>query len=278
MTIVCPGRMTKTHDQFLADNGNLSGLSIMVLDCSSAELAYSSNSRAITLCTNEKYILEVHKMLALPNSKSIIEEVWTDPNRFDQGRNIAYVENRLKWLNYKSAKRGTRSWNWTDVAIYYCLLSQGGFNYHFRGWSLQIDKHNPVRPDFPSIERFSLMAKDKRLLYRRRTIFNFPIQEVDKETTLIYIHIPIQFSQYGCGYVWTRRKLRFVQTQLVELASMGYRVCVSTLHSRWGRQIPMSRNLLPEDLFRPSIYTVLKDSSSYGLNNLTQEAYYAAGI
>lgn len=278
MVLICPGRMTQTHSQFLADKEELSGLDVMVLDAAAAQLAYESKCGTITLCTNEKYLLEVHKLLSMGSATSLIESIWTDKAKFDRGQNISYVEDRLKWLNFRSARRNTSGWSWTDVATYYCLLAQGGFNYHFDKWSLRIDKGNPVHPDLEQIWQFSNAVRKHTLRYRRRTIYNFPIHEVDKDRTLIYIHIPIRFSQYGCGYAWTRRKLDFVRSQLVELADLGYKVCVSSLHTRWGREIEGAQNLLPSPLFHPHIYTSLKEPSRYGLNNLSKEVYYAAGV
>lgn len=250
----------------------------MVLDAAGAELAYGSQSNSITLCTNEKYILETHKMLSLPNSSELVKEVWTNPDCFNSGHNIEYVKKQLKWLNYKSSRRSTRGWNWTNVANYYCLLAQGGFNYHFDRWRLKIDKNNPVSPDFSLIKSFSDSCRGRQLRYRQRNIFNFPINEVNKESILLYIHLPIRFTQYGCGYSWTKRKLNFVRSQLVDLARLDYKVCVSSLHTKWGREIKLSPDFLPPDLFTSHIYDVLKGPSSYGLNNLTREIFYAAGF
>ena len=278
MALICPGRMTETHSQFLADKGELSGLDVMVLDAASAQLAYESKCGTITLCTSEKYLLEVHKLLSMRSAPALIESIWTDKAKFDKGQNINYVEDRLKWLNFRSARRNTSGWSWSDVATYYCLLAQGGFNYHFDKWALRIDKGSPVHPDLEQITQFSYAINGRILRYRRRTIFNFPIHEVDKERTLIYIHLPIRFSQYGCGYAWTRRKLNFVRTQLVELAELEYKVCVSALHTRWGREIEGINDFLPHPLFTPYVYSSLKEPSRYGLNNLTREVYYAAGV
>lgn len=278
MALVCPGRMTHTHEQFLSEHNNLNHLDIMVLDAAAAQLAYDSGAGNVTLCTSEKYLLEVHKLLSMTSSASLIESIWLDGAKFNNGNNNQYVEDKLKWLNYKSVRRSTVGWNWTDVATYYCLLAQGGFSYHYDKWTLRIDKKNPVGPDLKEIRQFCSKAQTHVMRYRRRTIFNFPINEVNKEKTLIYIHLPIQYAQYGCGYSWTKRKMNFVCTQLVELATLGYKVCVSTLHTRWGKEIEGASTLLPSPLFQPHIYESLKDPSRYGLNNLTKEVYYAAGI
>lgn len=276
--LVCPGRTLHTAQQFANSRNGLADYQIMVLDCAGAELAYASQSPQFTLCTSEKYLLETHKFLSLPTAEGIVRDVWTDPDRFNSGLNIPYVESRLKWLNFKSARRNTSGWNWTDVATYYCLLAQGGFSYYYDRWSLRIDKNNPTCPNFAAIKEFSEVCRGRTKRYRRRNLFKFPIHEADKQNTILHIHVPVQFSQYGCGYVWTRRKLNFVQTQLVELADLGYKVCVSALHTRWGREIPVAQGLLPARLFRPEIFTVLKDSSRYGLDNTTKEIYYVAGF
>lgn len=276
MAVICPGRMTSCHSQFLSEFGNLSGHNILVIDTAAAQLAYESNASHIMLCTNEKYLLELHKFLSLTMSIQTIKETWE--SSFENGTNISFVTNRLKWLNYKSDRRNISSWSWKDMSIYYCLLAQGGFSYSFDKWALRINKNNPTSPPYDDILHFQSLIRGKTILYRpRRSIYNFPTRPLTPNT-ILYLHMPIRFSQYGCAYVWTKRKFEFAREQLVELAQMGHKVCVSCTYTRWGRDIPSAKDLFPSPLFTPRVYTELKAPSSYGLNNLTREIYYVSGF
>lgn len=275
MAIICPGRMTTTHKQFLEDFSHSMGDSILVVDAAAAELAYDSPAGRITLCTNEKYILELHKLLSMKKAETIIREVWED--KFESGRNTRYAQDKLKWFNYKSDRRNTSGWSWTDVANYYCLLAQSGFSYSFDKWKLKVSVDSPSQPDYTALRGFYNRTQGREIHYSRSSIYKLPTTQIDNET-VVYLHAPIRFSQYGCGYVWTKRKLNFMCEQMEDFARLGYRVCVSSLYSRWGVPISGAGDLLDPALFTPYIYRELKAESRYGLNNLTEEIYYVSNL
>lgn len=270
--IPCPGRSTRLHSRFLADHPVISGMRIIALDVGSAELAYESGAGEVVLCSNERYLLEMHKLLTLSPASSYIRDCWE--NEFDKGRDWKARCRKLSAFNNLS--RGKILRNWDDVATYYCILSMSGFNYRYEKWRM-VAEYNPVTPSFARIKSWYEDNKDREFTFHKRNIYNFPTRQIDNNT-LIYLHLPHAFLSYGCGYVWTQRKLEHIARELHLLAAEGFKVCVSSLSKKWGREINTYTEYFSPDVFRPHVYRELKASrySSYDLS--TEETYFVANF
>ena len=275
MVLICPGRMTKTHGQFLADHPTATKYKYLGVDVGSADFLYESESPELTLCTNEKFILELHKFLSMPRSTRIVREVWEQ--EFLSGTDIVRSRDILRVHNHRSVLRLKVLRDWKDVAKYYCLLAQAGYSYHYEKRKLVVDLLNPITPPYDRIDEWRKRTEGRRIRYRPKSIYCLPTSLIDTDTA-IYIHLPLQFGQYGCGYAWSRRKLAFMVSQLTELAGLGYRIVVSAAHGKYGREMPIARNLLPQPLFTPFIYYELKAKSKYGFNNSSSEVFYCANF
>lgn len=270
--LLCPGRTTRTHDQFVSEFSDLKSMRIVTLDVGSGQMPYHSGSKDLVFCSSERYQLELHRFLTIAPAHSYVRKLWE--SEFDNGQNWYY---RCRVLaSYNSLKRSKIISSWSDVATYYCILCMSSFHVSYNKWRL-VSEHNPVRPDYAGMKEWSGLNRTKSIKYMRRSIYNFDTTLLDSNT-LIYIHLPNIFASYGCGYVWTSRKLGFVVTELTELAKLGYKVCISFMHSRWGRQVTNYANLFDTELFKPHFYSELK-ASRYGINNVaTTEVYLVANF
>lgn len=225
---------------------------IVGLDVGTADLMYSSGSKDLVFCSNEKYWLELHRLFLVPPAHKYIRECWE--NVFDQGKNW---EKRGKILSaYNNQKRGKILRNWDDVVKYYCILAMGGFSYTYDRWKL-VSEHVPVEPDYGSIRGWYEEHGKKDIYFYRRNIYDFPTTKVD-DNTLIYMHLPSQFAYYGCGYSWTKRKLEFISTELNLLAAEGYKICLSMLHSKRGVVVNQYAQFFDPEHFSPRYYNELK--------------------
>lgn len=250
--LISPGRLSICHNQFFADYTNVGSMRIIGLDVGSANFMYDSGSEDLILCSNERYWLELHKLLLLSPAHTYIKECWE--NKFGSGQDWT---KRCKVLSaYNNRTRGKILRNWSDVAEYYCVLSMSGFSYFYDKWRL-IGEHYPVTPNTEYIREWYLKHKDKSIYFERKNIYNFPIKKLN-ENTLLYIHLPASFSSYGCGYSWTRRKFDFISRELNGLASEGYKVCVSYVSGKYGLSTDRYKESFDPDLFSLNTYTELK--------------------
>jgi hypothetical protein len=273
--IPLPGRYTTTHNQFLADYPILNGHNFLCVESGSSYLPYLSLSPKITICSDERFITPLHNFLKCSTCVSILREVWI--NEFDEGRNVPYAVSVLQATNIRSALRSMPFRSWTDTARYYCLLAQSGFSYQFKRRKLAMEFNNPLPPNFDELAEWYKHLSTKEINIFNAGMKRFPTKGIDNNT-IIYFHVPGHPAQYGCGFVWNKRKVEWVKRQVCELAELGYKVCVSTVGHKWGKEVPFTKNLLPAPLFTPHIYSELKAPSKYGLNNLNTEVYYCANF
>lgn len=226
-----PGRSTRTHLQFFDQYPDISAMRIVGIDVGTANFMYASGSPDLVLCASERYWLELHKLLLLAPAHRYIRECWEE--KFDSGQDWI---RRCKVLSaYNNLRRGKILNNWDDVATLYCLMAMSGFSYTYKKWQL-IGEHAPIEPDYEGIRYWANSNKGREVKFYRSNIYNFPIGKLD-DNSLLYLHLPDHFAHYGCGYSWTRRKLEFISKELNSLAAEGYKICVSALHTRWGRVV-----------------------------------------
>jgi hypothetical protein len=275
MILPLPGRSTRTHSQFLSDIPLANTSKYLCVESGSTNLAYYSNSTKITVCSDERFVYDLHKFIATSTCPSILRDVWE--KEFDNGRDVKYAISILQTANIRSSLRCQAFKSWTEVARYYCLLAQSSFSYNFKRKKLVVEFNNPIPPPYQEIESWQSLNPNRTIHHSKTGLRNFPIQEAD-EDTIIYVHIPAQPGQYGYGYVWNKRKVDRVKRQMCELALLGYKVCISTTHHKWGKEVPFTKNLLSENIFTPRIYYELKAPSKYGFNNLNSEVFYCANF
>lgn len=272
MVLYCPGRTTFTHNQFLADFTGLSEMKFLVLDAASADLAYASSSQNLILCSNERYHLEMHKFLTISPAYRYIRDSWE--NKFECGRGWKQRGKFLAAFNNLHRPKLMRTWD--DMSQYYCVLAMSGFRTSYQRGSL-VGEHTPVTPNYDLIRKWSRACKDKTIRYYRRNIYNFPTAEVDNNT-VIYYHIPVNFSLYGYGYVWTRRRLENVSMEFSELARSGQPTIISMSHGRWAKKNTDIEGLFPDDLFRTLHYTELKAQGLGFTQKPATEVYLVANL
>lgn len=254
--LLCPGRSTRTHGQFLSDFNSLSEMNILTLDVGSGDLPYASGSDNLIFCSTERYHLELHKFLTVPPAFSYIKDMWE--NTFDNGLDW---KTRCSWLSsYNNYSRPKQLNTWEDMSRYYCILAMSSFNVHYDKWKV-IGEHNPTTPDYEAIRAWSDLHKDKNIKYRKRSIYNFPTSDLG-DNSVIYFHIPSQFASYGCGYSWTKKKFEHLLKDLTELAQMGYKICVSSLYEKWGRKTSELTDQFDGSLFHPHFYSYKKVKAS----------------
>ena len=267
-----PGRVTTQHERFLDEYGKLEGLRILVLDAGTADLAYASNSDDIVLCSNERYNLDIHRLLSLGPAHRYIRDKWenyfangTDWNR--RTRFVAALNNQY---------RRKRLTTWEDFSMYYCVLAMSGFAVTFKRWQLR-GEYAPITPDYDILREWAVRNRSRDITYYDRNVYNFPTNEID-DNTVLYIHLPPNFAQYGCGYLWTKRKFKQVLFDINEFAKMGHKICVSFTHEKWGRQITPYMEYFQSDMFTTHIYSELK-ASRYGFEAVSSsEAYVVANM
>ena len=272
MVLYCPGRTTFTHNQFLADFTGLGEMKFLVLDTAAADLAYASGSQNLVLCSNERFHLELHKFLTILPAHRYIRDSWE--NKFEGGRGWRQRGKYLAAFNNRYRPKVMKSWD--DMSQYYCVLAMSGFRTSYQRWKL-IGEHTPITPDYAKIREWSQSHKGKDIRYYRRNIYNFPTTEIN-ENTVIYFHLPNIFSQYGCGYVWTRRKLESVSREFSELARSGQQIIVSMSHGRWDKGNAEIESLFPDDLFRTLRYTELKAQRLGFTTQPVTEVYLVANL
>jgi hypothetical protein len=272
MVLYCPGRTTFTHDQFLADFTGLGEMKFLVLDTASADLAYASGSQNLILCSNERFHLEMHKFLTIAPAHRYVRDSWQ--NKFEDGRGWKQRGKFLAAFNNLYRPKVMRTWD--DMSQYYCVLAMSGFRTSYQKWKM-IGEHTPITPNYDAIREWSQSHKGKNIKYYRRNIYNYPTTEVDNNT-VIYFHMPNNFAPYGCGYVWTRRKLERVSGELCDLSSSGHKIIVSMSHSRWDKKNADIEGLFPPDLFRTLHYTELKAQRLGFTPQSLTEAYLVANL
>ena len=158
--------------------------------------------------------------------------------------------------------------NWADCARLYCLLAASGYSHKYHNKSFTAS-YFPYHIDFDLLQQSSDLSIEKKLEFDVTDMLNFKEKEVDKNT-VIYMHVPYRFGVYGLGYVWSKRKLKTIQTVFNDLDQLGYRICVSALYEK--------RNFLvhKDDIF-PGFHkdiVIHQHDERYGLTRLTSEIYY----
>jgi len=263
----CPGRSTFTHNYFLEDFPQIPEHHILCLDAAQADLVYLSGSGKITLCSKERYILELHKFLTVSTAHEMIREVWE--NEFGSG--LDWNQRSRELASFNSKDRGRILRNWTDTARYYCILAMSGFYYHYNKWMF-VGEHTPVTPDYEALQQWYEYNQGKDIQYQVRDVYNFRTTAVD-ENTVIYFNFPYQYGSYGCRYLWTKTKFDGMVNELCQLASMGHKICVSTPYKSRGRHLRHFTRILPETLFKQIIYYELKANDGD-----KAEAFYVSGF
>ncbi len=261
MTFKYPGRSTLTAAEFLKKRPDIESSKIYDLQLSTGDLLYRCAPGGVGV-TKEKFIPQLHAFIQRKNSLSVIEEMWSKEFKHGQSE-IDFI--RLRSL-FNSKMPRVQSW--TDCARLYCLLAASGYNHNYYNKSFTAS-YFPYKIDFDELRSLSSLSRDKNLQFDSTDMLSFNEREVDK-STVIYLHIPIQYGKYGLGYVWSKRKLKTVQTVFNDLDQLGYRICVSALYER--------RNFLvhKENVF-PNFHKELivhQNDEKYGLTRLTSEIYY----
>lgn len=247
-------------------------MKILTIDVGSGDLPFKSGSNRLVLCSNERYQLELHKFLTIPPAHGYIKDCWE--NQFDYGKNWSARGKFLATFNNRSRPRVLKSWG--EMAQYYCVLCMSSFCVSYDKWML-MGEYSPVTPRYDEIKKWSEDNVNKQITYYHRNIFNFPTQELDNDS-VIYLHLPNQFAQYGCGYTWTKRKLLSACKDLTELVELGHKVIISSLYERWGYKVNNYIDYFPTQVFRVKYYSELK-ASKYGFNKTpTVEAYLVANL
>lgn len=268
MSLFCPGRNTTLHDKFLADYPEINLMSILGIDVGSANLLYASKSSKITLCSEEKLLLELHKFLTLAPAHQYIREKWE--GLFDHGKD--WTQRGKIFAHYNKAYRRRRFKNWSDVATFYCILAMSGFRVHFEGGKLY-GEHCPQTPDYAELKNWAQVQRKKNIQYRKTNILSFNTSEDYDNNTLLYIHLPSQYGHYGYDYKWTKSRWLLTIRELQSLALMGHKVCISMTQTQWGSPLKNPyESEIDLDLFYPVTYRGLKASSPYS------EVYYVANF
>lgn len=262
--LFCPGRNTLLHNYFLRDYPEVNLLPILGVDVGSADLLYASKSSKITLCSQELFHLELHKLLTLPPAHQYIRQKWETV--FDHGRDW-HARGRI-FAHYNKAYRRKKFKNWSDVATFYCILAMSSFRFHYQDNKLHAE-HCPQCPDYEALRLWAQRHKSRQIIYSRSDILTFNTLDFDNNT-LLYMHLPAQYGNYGYGYTWTRQKWLRVYTELESFALSGQRVCISTPGNRWAPTLYESD--IDTDVFRPLLYHGLKASHPYS------ELYYVANF
>jgi hypothetical protein len=268
--VPCPGRNTYCHEQFFEDFPDISDMRILGIDVASADFLYASGSKDLVLCTNERYILELHKLLTLAPAHRYIRECWE--NEFADGHSWDKRCRKLAAFNNRSRRKVLRNWN--DVVTYYCILAMSSFSYQFKKWRL-VSEHVPMTPDYDAIQEWGKVQRGKEMLFYNKSVYRFPTTLLN-EDTLMYIHLPNSFAAYGCGYVWSKRKLEYISAELNQFAREGYKICVSARHMRLGHVVNKYPQYFDQDLFKPYYYTQLKADRNINLPD--QEVYLVANL
>lgn len=268
--LVFPARSTKYHQQFLDLYPEVNLHHLLCVDVGAGSLAYDSECSHITLCSNERYALELHKFLLNKNAESVIREIWE--RDFGRGANKDYAKSVLHRHNLLNSKGGEIFSSWSEVAKYYCLLLQSGMSYYYAGKRLIVDLDNPTSLPSEELTAHYLSNKPRAFSFSRKGILQLPLSQVDNNT-IIYFQIPIVFGQYGYGYVWSRRKLRFMVKEFTALAEEGYKVVISSQLKRYGVDVVGVRGLFPG---LQSVEVGKSSTSKYGFDNSNTEIYFFA--
>jgi hypothetical protein len=243
--IHCPGRNTDTHNQLLELYPSINDHHILCIDTAQADLPYFSGSSHLTLCSKERYMLELHRFLLVPTAHELIKQVWE--SEFNHGRDW---ERRCRELaSFNSKERGRILRNWTDTARYYCILAMSGWYYHYNKWMF-VGEHTPVTPQYEDLYTWAQYNSQRTIDFQVRDIYSFRTTVMDNNS-LIYFNFPYQYGSYGCRYLWTKSKYDSMLKELVELAQIGYKVCVSTPYRNRGRHLRhFTPSILPPELFQ----------------------------
>ena len=261
MAFKYPGRGVLTAEKFLQHRPDIANLKIYDLQLSTGDLLYRCAPGGIGV-TKEKFIPQLHAFFQRKNCISVLEEMWT--KEFKCGDSEILFINSRSLFNSKMP----RIQSWSDCARLYCLLASSGYNHNYYNKSFTAS-YFPYNIDFDELETLSIQSRDKKLQFDTTDMLSFREKEVDK-STIIYMHIPFKYGRYGLGYVWSKRKLKTIQTVLNDLDQLGYRICVSALYEK--------RNALihDEEMF-PSFHKdiiIHQNDEKYGLTRRTSEIYY----
>jgi hypothetical protein len=254
--IHCPGRNTDTHYQALDLYPSLNNHHILCIDTAQADLPYFSTSQHLTFCSKERYMLELHRFLLVPTAHEMIRECWEV--EFDHGRDW---EQRCRELaSFNSKDRGRILRNWTDTARYYCILAMSGWFYHYNKWMF-VGEHTPVTPDYENLRLWAEHNASRVIDFQVRDVYSFRTG-VMNENSVVYFNFPYQYGSYGCRYLWTKAKYDSMVNELVELATIGYKVCVSTPYRNRGRYLRhFTPHILPQELFKMHELKASEDKS-----------------
>jgi hypothetical protein len=79
-----------------------------------------------------------------------------------------------------------------------------------------------------------MLSRRKNLLFRREDVFSLS-ESIINDNVVVYMHIPSEYGRYGSGFLWNESLLLKTVSILNEFDVLGYKVCISALHSKRGR-------------------------------------------
>jgi len=260
----------------LGTNPSLQFMSPYCLDISCGDMLYHTtptcpNSPPIA-ATSEKYILELHRMMRVRGSADLVWRVWRE--EFGMGESEELFKESRSVFNSSRPRLS----NWTDCARLYCILACTGwqFSYKKKYFTGTYFPHKLYKHDLDKWER---EARSRNIVYQESNIFNLN-ESLLGPNSFFYLHLPLRFDVYGCGYVWSKRKFNFILGAFEELAELGKTVVLSTPLTRLGVEVKGKREGLLSSKFTPQVVEIPK-KSKYGLGEgmpPDSDIYYTANL
>ena len=96
-----------------------------------------------------------------------------------------------------------------------------------------------------SFEKILLQGLFQNYLIFRKEDFYTMSESIISENVVIYTHLPRTYGAYGSNFLWGEKTFKSTISTMNEFHNLGYKVCVSTLGSKYRLKYSDISNLFP---------------------------------
>jgi hypothetical protein len=219
------GREPLSVPNFLDKRPDVADLHIYDIALTTGTLLYSCNGGIGV--SKEKYIVDMHKFFGSSACVNALESQFV--------KTFGKEPSRRKYISLREAFNNNpfKTASLSDCANLYLLWSQSGFKLQYRGAGYD-SIYAPTSIDYEGISQASMLSRRKNLLFRREDVFSLS-ESIINDNVVVYMHIPSEYGRYGPGFLWNESLLLKTVSILNEFDTLGYKVCISALHSKRGR-------------------------------------------
>ena len=235
-TFKYPGREPKYIEEFFAQRPDVRGLYVYDLNLTTGKLLYSC-AGGIGV-SKERNMVEMHNFISKKYSSTLLKETFRTifGDKFSLQK---YIRLRTRFNDKPNKTHSSR-----DCAELYCLWAATNFSHRYI-MSAYDGHFLPARLNYDGVDMASRISRSKEIKFRKESLSSFS-ESVINSNTVLYMHFPEEYRNYGCGFRWNSKMLEYYVSSCNELHSLGYKVCVSAEYVRRGLVLKDYPAMFPE--------------------------------